>query len=63
MMKFFKDVWLRLRKTNGLPGNTVLVPMVEQKVPEVNEVLEVKKTRKPRKKKETKDVTNSTKTE
>ena len=27
MMKFFKDVWMRLRKSTGLPGNTVLVPM------------------------------------
>ncbi len=60
MMKFFKDVWLRLRKTNGLPGNTVLIPMVEQKVPEV---VEVKKVRKPRKKKETTNVTDTTKTE
>ncbi len=59
-MKFFKDVWLRLRKTNGLPGNTVLIPMVEQKVPEV---VEVKKVRKPRKKKETTNVTDTTKTE
>ena len=59
-MKFFKDVWLRLRKTNGLPGNTVLIPMVEQKVPEVVEVVKV---RKPRKKKETTNVTDTTKTE
>jgi hypothetical protein len=59
-MKIFKDIWLRLRKTNGLPGNTVLVPMEEQKVPEVTEV---KKVRKPRKKKETTNVTDAPKTE
>jgi hypothetical protein len=27
MIKFFKDIWMRMRKSNGLPGNTVLVPM------------------------------------
>jgi len=59
-MKIFKDIWLRLRKTSGLPGNTVLVPMEEQKVPEVTEI---KKVRKPRKKKETTNVTNASKTE
>ena len=26
-MNWFKSVWMRLRKTNGLPGNEVLVPM------------------------------------
>jgi len=57
MMKFFKSVWLRLRKSNLLPGNEVLIPMVEKSVPEVVE--KVKKPRKPRKKKETKDVNDS----
>lgn len=58
MMKFFKDVWLRLRKTNGLPGNTVLVPMVEQKVPEITETVpKIKRTRKK------KDATDQPKTE
>lgn len=27
MIKYFKSVWMRLRKTNQLPGNEVLVPM------------------------------------
>ena len=40
-----------MRKSNGLPGNEVLIPMVEQKVPEVVETVKV---RKPRKKKEIK---------
>jgi hypothetical protein len=34
-MNFFKSIWMRMRKTNGLAGNEVLVPMtpiaVEQK--------------------------------
>jgi hypothetical protein len=57
MMQIFKSLWLKLRKSNGMPGNTVLIPMVEQKVPEVIEVKPTK-TRKPRKKKEITDVTN-----
>ena len=57
MMEYFKSLWLKLRKSNGMPGNTVLIPMVEQKVPEVIEVKPTK-TRKPRKKKEITDVTN-----
>ena len=57
MIEYFKSLWLKLRKSNGMPGNTVLIPMVEQKVPEVIEVKPVK-TRKPRKKKEITDVTN-----
>jgi hypothetical protein len=28
-MKWLKDVWMRMRKSNGLPGNTVLVPMTD----------------------------------
>ena len=35
MTQWFKSVWMRLRKSNNLPGNEVLVPMtpraVEQK--------------------------------
>lgn len=27
MMPWYKSVWLRLRKSNGLPGNEVLLPM------------------------------------
>lgn len=56
MMEYFKSLWLKLRKSNGMPGNTVLIPMVEQKVPEIVE--KPVKTRKPRKKKEIQDVTN-----
>jgi hypothetical protein len=56
MMQYFKSLWLKLRKSNGMPGNTVLIPMVEQKVPEIVE--KPVKTRKPRKKKEIQDVTN-----
>lgn len=26
-MNFFKSVWMRMRKSNQLPGNTVLVPI------------------------------------
>ena len=54
MMKYFKSVWMRLRKSTGLPGNTVLIPMAEQNVPEVIE--KPVKVRKPRKKK---DVNNT----
>ena len=60
MIQWFKSVWLNIRKSNGLPGNTILIPVVEQKVPET---VEIKKQRKPRKKKETQDATNSSKTE
>ena len=28
-MKWLKDVWMRMRKSTGLPGNTVLVPMTD----------------------------------
>ena len=32
-MKWFKSVWLKLRKSNGLPGNEVLIPLeVKQEV-------------------------------
>ena len=33
-MNWFKSVWLRMRKSNGLPGNEVLVPMTPQSVEE-----------------------------
>jgi hypothetical protein len=58
-MNWFKDVWMRMRKSTGLPGNTVLVPMtdfpkgtqIEVKLPE----------QKPKRKytRKTKDVNNS----
>ena len=32
MMQWFKSVWMRMRKSNGLPGNEVLVPMTPQSV-------------------------------
>ena len=59
MMQYFKSVWMRMRKSTLLPGNTVLVPMrelpsgmqIEVKLPE----------QKPKRKytRKTKDVTNS----
>lgn len=63
MIQWFKSAWLNIRKSNGLPGNTILIPMVEQKVPETVETKKPRKPRKPRKKKETQDATNSSKTE
>jgi hypothetical protein len=53
-MKIFKSLWLKLRKSNGLPGNEVLIPMT----PATPIAVEEKTAKKPRKKKETKDVTN-----
>ncbi len=55
-MNWFKDIWMKMRKSNGMPGNTVLIPMVEKQVPETIE--KTVKVRKPRKKKEIQDVTN-----
>jgi len=52
-MKWFKSLWLKMRKSNGLPGNEVLIPMVE-KTTEPTEEVKVKKPRKPRKPKEIK---------
>ena len=53
-MKWFKSLWLKMRKTTGLPGNEVLIPMtpapVEEKPVKPKRVI-------VRKKKETKDVT------
>ena len=34
MMQFFKSIWMRMRKTNGLAGNEVLVPMTPMAVEE-----------------------------
>ena len=51
-MNIFKSIWLRMRKSNGLPGNgNVLIPMDKQEVPQ--EVIKEKKPRKPRAKKTT----------
>ena len=34
-MNWFKSIWLKLRKSNGLPGNEVLVPLeTKQEVPQ-----------------------------
>ena len=49
-MNWFKSVWMRMRKSNGLPGNEVLVPMTP---PPVEEKPKRKYTRKK------KDVNNS----
>lgn len=54
MIDYFKSLWLKVRKSNGLPGNEVLIPMTEKTV------IEPTKTKRTRKKK---DVTNTTKTE
>jgi len=53
MKQWFKSVWLRMRKSNGLPGNEVLIPMTSVAVEE-----KPVKVRKPRKKKEVSDVNN-----
>jgi hypothetical protein len=34
MMQFFKSIWMRIRKSNGLAGNEVLVPMTSVAVEE-----------------------------
>ena len=34
MIKYFKSVWMRLRKSNQLPGNEVLIPMTPVAVEE-----------------------------
>lgn len=49
-MNWFKSIWMRLRKSNGLPGNEVLVPM-EKKDPIVDIDLP-----KPKRKRVTKEV-------
>jgi hypothetical protein len=60
-MNWLKSVWMRMRKSNGLPGNEVLVPMTE--LPRGTQIEVKLPEQKPkrtiiRKKKETKDVTN-----
>ena len=30
-MNWFKSVWLKLRKSNGMPGNEVLIPLEQNK--------------------------------
>jgi len=59
MMQYFKSVWMRLRKSNGLPGNTVLVPMTE--LPIGTQILVKLPEQKPKRKytRKTKDVTNT----
>ena len=60
-MNWFKSVWMRMRKSNGLPGNEVLVPMTteEQSVPAGTSTPVAKPKRiVVRKKKEAKDATN-----
>jgi hypothetical protein len=47
-MNWFKSVWMRLRKSNQLPGNEVLLPMTPPPV-------EVK----PKRVRKTKDVNNT----
>ena len=59
-MKWFKSLWLKLRKSNNLPGNEVLIPIKEVSLNGLPEgtIVTVKPKRKPRKKKETLNVTN-----
>lgn len=38
MIQWFKSIWMRMRKSNGLPGNTVLIPLQEQKVSQANKI-------------------------
>lgn len=52
-MNWFKSVWLRMRKSNGLPGNEVLIPMTPATPLSVEEKPKRKYTRKK------KDVNNS----
>ena len=58
-MNWFKDVWMRMRKSTGLPGNTVLVPMRE--LPSGTQIEVKLPEQKPKRKytRKTKDVTNS----
>ena len=60
-MNWLKSVWMRMRKSNGLPGNKVLVPMTE--LPSGTQIEVKLPEQKPkrtvvRKKKETRDVTH-----
>lgn len=49
-MNWFKSIWMRLRKSNQLPGNEVLVPMtppaIEEKVAKPKRVIVRKKKEK-----------------
>jgi len=36
MIQYFKSLWMRMRKTNGLPGNEVLIPVNDKIVVEVS---------------------------
>jgi hypothetical protein len=48
MMPWYKSIWLRLRKSNQLPGNEVLLPMtpppVEVKPKRVRKIKDVNNT-------------------
>ena len=59
MMQYFKSVWMRLRKSTLLPGNTVLVPMTD--LPIGTQILVKLPEQKPKRKytRKTKDVTNT----
>ena len=30
MIQYFKSLWMRMRKTTGLPGNEVMIPVSEK---------------------------------
>jgi hypothetical protein len=36
MIQYFKSLWMRMRKTNSLPGNEVLIPVNDKIVVEVS---------------------------
>jgi hypothetical protein len=57
-MNWLKSVWMRMRKSNGLPGNEVLVPMRE--LPRGTQIEVKLPEQKPKRKytRKTKDVTN-----
>ena len=44
-MKWFTSIWMKIRKSNGLPTNNVLIPL-EEKV--VTAEVKPKRTRKPK---------------
>lgn len=50
MIQYFKSLWMRMRKTTGLPGNEVLIP-INEKI-----VIETSVTEKPVEKKKRKYV-------
>ena len=55
-MNWFKSIWMRLRKSNQLPGNEVLVPMKEKIDPIVDIDLPKPKRKRVSKTKEVKIV-------